>query len=92
MLWAGRGSGGCDGDRYRSFEAAAERVVYLEKGGGEAGWAGGRRCKEQADVARNAALAAQGRVDLGKGQRHLPIPSDCHPGSQHSAIQLKERQ
>lgn len=31
-----------------------------------------------------------GRVDLGKGQRHLPTPSYCHPSNQHSHIKLED--
>lgn len=34
--------------------------------------------------------AREGRVDLGKGQRHLPTPSDCHPSSHCSHIKLKD--
>lgn len=50
---------------------------------------GGRsRNKQQRDVERNT--AEEGRVDLGKGQRHLPTPSDCHPSSHRSHIKLKD--
>lgn len=36
------------------------------------------------------AEAEEERVDLGKGQRHLPTPSDCHPSSHRSHIKLKD--
>lgn len=49
---------------------------------------GRRRYKQRWNVERKT--AEEGRVDLGKGQRHLPTPSDCHISSHRSHIKLKD--
>lgn len=67
------------------------RVLRLEGSSGECCLPreGGRsRHKQQRDIERKT--AAKGRVDLGKGQRHLPTPADCHPSSHRSHIKLKD--
>lgn len=63
--------------------AGAERV-YLEDGSG-----GGVDEGIEKDRERNS--TGTGRVDLGKGQRHLPTPSYCHPSNHRSHIKLKDR-
>lgn len=67
------------------------RILGLEDCSGECCLPreGGRsRYKKRRDVERKT--AEEGRVDLGKGQRHLPTPSDCHPSSHRSHIKLKD--
>lgn len=45
-------------------------------------------CRQQRDSSRKR--GGEGNADLGKGQRHLPTPSDCHPNSHCSLIKLKD--
>lgn len=77
----GKQRGACDREGFGSSREVMENAVYLQGEGGAV--------LSNRELQRGAE-AEEERVDLGKGQRHLPTPSDCHPRSHRSHIKLKD--